>query len=278
MDEQSIRNQMAHAVEEVRTACPLAGSITNNVTVDFVANAQLAAGGSAAMVYLADEAVALAQLGGAFYVNMGTLAPVLEESIPVVARFLHEAGKSWVLDPVGLGIGAMRARILQELRSCKPSIIRGNASEIIGLAGLWGLEGDALDAHRVRGVDTTDEVDVATAAAVALADFTGGAVAVSGEVDLITDGKTICLLQGGSPFMAKVTGCGCSLGGVMAVYSCVADPFIAALAAAALYDVAGARAEAQADAPGSFKVSFIDQIYKTTPEDVASNPFALKEV
>ena len=66
----------------------------------------------------------------------------------------------------------------------------GNASEIIALAGLWGLEGEAADLSRVRGVDTTDTVDAARDAAVALARYTGGAVVVSGEVDLITDGMT----------------------------------------------------------------------------------------
>ena len=74
-----------------------------------------------------------------------------------------------MLDPVGLGIGSLRTQLVNELKQYKPAIVRGNASEIIALAGLWGLEGEAADLSRVRGVDTTDTVDAARDAAVALA-------------------------------------------------------------------------------------------------------------
>lgn len=103
-----------------------------------------------------------------------------------------------MLDPVGLGIGSLRTQLVSELKQYKPAIVRGNASEIIALAGLWGLEGEAADLSRVRGVDTTDTVDAARDAAVALARYTGGAVVVSGEVDLITDGTTVAKSHGGS--------------------------------------------------------------------------------
>ena len=179
----------------------------------------------------ADEGEFLVDAGGAVYVNMGTLLPVYEQTVPAVARRAHEAGKPWVLDPVGIGIGSLRTDILLKLKDRAPSIVRGNASEIIALAGLWGLEGDAAQMGRVRGVDSTDPVEAARCAAVALARWTGGAVAVSGEEDLVTDGDTVVFSQGGSSFMEKVTGFGCSLGGVMAVYAAVADPFVAAVAA-----------------------------------------------
>ena len=150
------------------------------MTIDFVANAQLAVGGSAAMVYLPDEGEALVAGGGAIYLNMGTLFPIYEQTIPRAAKAAHDAGKPWVLDPVGLGIGSLRTQLVNELKQYKPAIVRGNASEIIALAGLWGLEGEAADLSRVRGVDTTDTVDAARDAAVALARYTGGAVVVSG--------------------------------------------------------------------------------------------------
>ncbi len=212
-------------------AKPLAGSVTNSVTMDFVANAQLAGRRLGCHGVFADEGEFLVDAGGAVYVNMGTLLPVYEQTVPAVARRAHEAGKPWVLDPVGIGIGSLRTDILLKLKDRAPSIVRGNASEIIALAGLWGLEGDAAQMGRVRGVDSTDPVEAARCAAVALARWTGGAVAVSGEEDLVTDGDTVVFSQGGSSFMEKVTGFGCSLGGVMAVYAAVADPFVAAVAA-----------------------------------------------
>ena len=166
IDSEQLKQNVVKAVEEIRATNPMAGSITNTVTIDFVANAQLAVGGSAAMVYLPDEGEALVAGGGAIYLNMGTLFPIYEQTIPRAAKAAHDAGKPWVLDPVGLGIGSLRTQLVNELKQYKPAIVRGNASEIIALAGLWGLEGEAADLSRVRGVDTTDTVDAARDAAV----------------------------------------------------------------------------------------------------------------
>ncbi len=276
IDRAEIQKQLAQAAEAVRKTNPLAGSITNAATMNFVANAQLAVGGSAAMVYLAEEAEFLAHAGGAFYVNMGTLLPVHEESIPHAAHILSDAGKPWVLDPVGIGIGSLRTTVLRELKACKPSIIRGNASEIIALAGLWGLEGGG-DSSRVRGVDSTDAVSEALEAALSLATWTGGAVAVSGEVDLVACTSTVVLSRGGSTLMEKITGSGCSLGGVAAVYATSASPFIAALAATNAYNVAGRRAGQRTISPGSFQVAFLDELYTATPSDIANNSFDFLE-
>lgn len=272
-----IQENVERAVEQVRATTPLAGSVTNTVTIDFVANAQLAVGGSAAMVYLADEAEGLVAAGGAIYLNMGTQFPVYTETMPRAAKAAHDAGKACVLDPVGIGMGAQRTALLEEIKQYKPAIIRGNASEIIALASLWGLEGTSADVSRAKGVDSTDEVSAARGAAVALARFTGGAVAVSGETDLVTDGTTVVHSHGGSDLMSKVTGFGCSQGGVLAVYACVADPFTAAVAGVNHYNGAGVRAAAQADAPASFKVAFIDQLYKLTAAEVAQNPCEVEE-
>ena len=271
-----VQEKIRQAVRTVRETNPMAPSITNSVTINFVANAQLAVGGSAAMVYLPDEGEFVAQVGGATYINVGTLLPIYEETLPRTAKALHTLGKPWVLDPVAIGIGEMRTKLLSCFREYKPSVIRGNASEIIALAGLWKLDGGTSDSA-VRGVDSTDTVAAARQAAVALAKFTGGAVAVSGETDLITDGETVAYSHGGSKFMEMVTGSGCSLGGVTAVYACAAEPFIAALTAANIYNLAGKRAESKVQAPGSFQVQFIDELYLATPEEVAENPFELEQ-
>jgi hydroxyethylthiazole kinase len=272
-----IKNRITQAVETVRRTNPMAGSITNTVTINFVANAQLAVGGSAAMVYLPDEGEFLAQAGGAAYINVGTILPLYEQTLPHVVKVLHELGKPWVLDPVAIGIGSLRTQLLRQFKEYKPHVIRGNASEIIALAGLWGLEG-GTEVSNVRGVDSTDPVCAARDAAVALARWTGGAVAVSGETDLITDGSVIAVSYGGSHFMEIITGSGCSLGGVVAVYLTAASPFIAALTATAVYNLAGKRAANKADGPGSFQVQFLDELYKATAADIADNPFEIEEV
>lgn len=271
-----IKKQIIEAVNKVKAANPMAGSITNSVTINFVANAQLAVGGSAAMVYLPDEGEFIATAGGATYINVGTLTPIYEETLPRTAKALFEAKKPWVLDPVAIGIGGLRTKLLLGFKEYKPSVIRGNASEVIALAGLWGLEG-GTDQSAVRGVDSTDTVNAAREAAVALAKYTGGAVAVSGKTDLVTDGETVVYSYGGSHFMEKITGSGCSLGGVAAVYATAASPFIAALTATAVYNLAGKRAELRACAPGSFQTAFLDELYIATAEEIADNPFDMEK-
>lgn len=276
-DVSALKVNIVSAVETLRATNPMAGSITNTVTIDFVANAQLAVGGSAAMVYLPDEAEALVAGGGAVYINMGTQFPVYTESVPAMAAAAAKAGKPWILDPVGIGIGQQRTQILQELKQYKPAIVRGNASEIIALASLWGLGGSAQDLSRARGVDTTDTVDAAEDAALLLAQYTGGAVVVSGETDLVTDGSAVVQSHGGSSLMGKVTGFGCSQGGVLAVYACVTDAFTAAVAAVQHYNCAGTKAAKMAQAPASFKVAFIDALYTATPDEIANNPLSAQE-
>lgn len=274
MSADAMIGRVAAAVQEARASNPLTGSVTNGVTMDFVANAQLAAGGSAAMVYLPDEAEFLVEASGAFYVNMGTLLPIYEQTIPAATAKAAELGRSWVLDPVGIGIGALRGQLLAGMIGRKPAIIRGNASEILALATLWGLSDEQ---GGVRGVDATDAVSAARAAAVELARWTGGAVAVSGPEDLVTDGHKVALSRGGSPLMEKVTGFGCSLGGVMAVHAAVTDAFTAALASVLLYNVAGMRAATQAQAPASFKAAFLDAVFDAEPAEVAAHHFTIEE-
>lgn len=237
-----------------------------------------------------DEIEGLAEIAGALYINMGTLLPISGETIPTGARAALALGKPWVLDPVGMGLGELRARILRELQSTPPAIVRGNASEIIALARTWGLDvasvarnsssagaQGASETGGVRGVDSTDSVAAARASALALAQFTGGAVAVSGPIDLVTNGVHVALCEGGSPLMERVTGFGCSLAGVCAVYSAIADPFTAALTASLHYNVAGTSAASVAPAPGSFKVAFLDALAQVAPEEVAQCPFTLEE-
>jgi hydroxyethylthiazole kinase len=271
-----VQDRMVQAVETVKRTNPMVGSITNTVTINLVANAQLAVGGSAAMVYLPDEGEFLARASGATYINAGTLLPIYEQTLPRIMTALREAGKPWVLDPVAIGIGSLRTDLLRSFKACKPTVIRGNASEILALAGLWELNG-GTDGSSVRGVDSTDQVLAAKDAAVALARWTGGAVAVSGETDLVTDGSVAAVSHGGSHFMEKITGSGCSLGGVVAVYATAASPFIAALTATAVFNLAGSRAERRADGPGSFQVAFLDELYKATAAEIAHNPFEIEE-
>ena len=293
-DDDPIRARIAKAVRDVREQTPLAQSFTNFVTINLVANAQLAIGGTAAMGYLPDDIVDTASIAKASYINVGTLLPFYRDALPQIARGFHKAGHPWVLDPVAAGIGATRTEILNAFRFTPPTVVRANASEVLALTGLWGLDRDeadggdvpdasgnapAPDRHRPAGVEAVDDVDSAAGAAIRLArslavTAPGGraAVAVSGPVDLVTDGERTFRLPGGSPLMTKITGAGCSLGGVTATYLAVTDPLTAALTASALYNRAGEIAAARAHGPGSFQTELLDALWNITAENVAASP------
>ncbi|WP_283170337.1 hydroxyethylthiazole kinase [Curtanaerobium respiraculi] len=266
----------AQAVGEARAKKPLAPAITNVITVDFVVNAQLAVGGSGAVTYLADEISPLASVSGALYINMGSLLPVHEAAVPAAIKSCAASGVPWVLDPVGIGLGNMRIGLYGQMRQFPPAIIRCNASEAIALAETWELDA-GISGGSVRGVDSTDTVAAARGAAIALARFTHGAVAVSGDADLVTDGASVARVGGGSPLFTAVTGSGCSLGGVCAVYASVAEPFAAAVAASSAYAVAGERAAQESRGPASFKVAFLDELYRIVPADIAAADIVVEE-
>lgn len=275
--ETTLRSAVAAAARRVRAETPLAPSVTNTVTVNFVANAQLACGGSAAMVYMPDEAVAMARAANALYVNMGTVFPFYPETLSAAARELARLAKPWVLDPVGIGFGEIRMSVLAAFKETPPAVVRCNASEAIALAALWSLDTGSAAESRVKGVDSFDSVEDALPAAAAVARHIGGAVAVSGPADLVTDGRSAIRCPGGSARLSLVTGGGCSLGGVMAVYAAVADPLTAALAATLLYNLAAERAAAATEGPGSFAVRFLDELHKATPDEIASMPMTVEE-
>lgn len=276
-----LRTRIADAVHAVRSTTPLAQSFTNFVTINLVANAQLAAGGTAAMSYLPDDVLDIAAICGATYINVGTLLPFYKDALADIARGLYDQGKPWVLDPVAAGLGATRTAILESFRDVPPTIVRGNASEIIVLDRMWGLtdtDAAADDGTRPAGVESVDEVDSAIPAARRLARHLAahspngqGAVAVSGAVDFVTDGTHDYRLPGGSALMTKITGAGCSLGGVVGTYLAVADPLTAAMAASLHFNRAGEIAEAAAHGPGSFQTEFLDALWNVTAEQIADS-------
>ena len=276
----TLRAAIKQAITDVSQQTPLAQSFTNFVTINLVANAQLAAGGTAAMSYLPDDVIATAEIAGSNYINVGTLLPFFKDALPEIAYKLHKNGKTWVLDPVAAGIGETRTTILESFRTYPPTIVRGNASEIIVLDTMWGLANAEYNDSTTRpaGVEAVDEVDAAVDAAKRIArhlakhsPVSKGAVAVSGAVDLVTDGKRTFRLPGGSAMMTKITGAGCSLGGVTATYLAVAEPLIAALSASLLYDRASEIAEAESDGPGSFQVALLDALWNVTADQVATS-------
>ena len=237
----------------LREQAPLVQCITNFVAMNITANVLLAAGASPAMVHAAEEAGEFAGFAGALTVNIGTIAPDWLAGMLAAAESAGKARKVWVLDPVAHFATAYRHRAVTQLLALHPGIIRGNASEILALAG-----GESA----ARGVDARDAVEQAEAAAQSLANSQHAVVAVTGEIDFVTDGSRCVHIEGGSAWMPKVTALGCALTALVGAYVAVegADPFDATVAALSHYAVAGEAAGQDAIGPGTFAPLFLDQL------------------
>lgn len=255
-------------VDAAREHTPLTQCVTNVVVSGFTANVLLALGASPAMVDSIEEGPIFADSADGLLINVGTLNERSRDAALAITAARREADKSWCLDPVAVGALPMRTRLARDVLSRRPDVIRGNASEIIG------LDGDPNAAGAGRGVDAGDDVEVALAAARRLAESTGGAVAVSGASDAIVTAERPdpLRLTNGHPMMTKVTGVGCALGAVVAAYLPVAgNPLLAAAAATAALTVAADDAATWASGPGSFAVELLDALGRLDGESVVEN-------
>lgn len=236
----------------LRGSSPLTHCITNIVVTNFTANVLLATGASPAMIVTIEEAAEFVRIAQALLINVGTITSHDARVMLAAAATAEQTGTPWVLDPVAAGVLAFRTDIVTDLIRHRPSIIRGNASEILSIAGAVG---------RAKGVDSTAASRDALPAARALAAETGAIVAISGEVDYITDGREVIGVPGGDAIMTRVTGVGCALGALMAAFLPVTmSPMRSAVTASAVFAVAGELAARESRGPGSFAVAFLDRL------------------
>ena len=245
-------DDVAAVLERLRSRRPLVHCLTNHVVKNFTANALLAIGAAPAMVEHPEEAAEFAAVADAVLVNVGTLDECQMAAVRAALPAARKAGRPWVLDPVAVGPLGLRTRFSREILAFRPALVRGNASEIIALAGMAG---------RGRGVDSGDSTEAAAEAARRLCGITGGAVLVTGAVDRATDGRSEVACSNGDPLLTRVTGVGCAQGAIAAACVAVSDsPLQAAAAAAVLMGLAGERAAAVSRRPGSFQVALLDAL------------------
>jgi hydroxyethylthiazole kinase len=254
--------QLETNLEKLRASAPLVHNITNFVVMNFTANALLAVGASPVMAHAVGEVEDMVSIAGALVINIGTLSPYWVEGMKLAMKKAAELGKPIILDPVGAGATPYRNKVLTELlETAPPTIIRGNGSEILALAGAN---------VQTKGVDsTTDSVDSIGAAQALSARF-GSVVSVSGAVDVIVHGGRTGWVSNGVPLMTKVTGMGCAASAIAGAFAAVCgDPFEAAVSAAATMGVCGELAYRNAKLPGSFQIAFLDTLADVSPAHLA---------
>lgn len=232
---------------------PFVYGLTNYIAANLSANVLLAAGAGPAIGAASDWVTTFPAGANAVWINAAALMSSDEESLRTVARTAHQAGTPWVLDPVAVGAGAARYdEFVRSLLEFRPAVIRGNASELLALAG-----GEATG----KGVETTVDSSQALSLVSEFAASIGAVVAISGPVDYISDGTRTVEVPGGDVRLTRVTGAGCALGALTAAaVFATGDAFQGAVVSHAAYAVAAERAGARTVGTGSFAVALVDEL------------------
>ncbi|MDY6793476.1 MAG: hydroxyethylthiazole kinase [Thermodesulfobacteriota bacterium] len=253
----------AKNLDAVRNKKPLIHNITNYVVMNYTANVLLAMGASPVMAHAPNEVEQMVSFAGALVLNIGTLTDEWIDSMIVAGRKATALKTPIVLDPVGSGATSLRTSSAKKIiDQTKISVIRGNASEILSLKN---------SESKTKGVDSIHSVEDASYAAKTLAEDLQTTLAITGSVDLITDGDRIVRVSNGHPLMSCVTGTGCTATAVIGAFLAVDDdPFSATATALAFFGMAGEIAGEKAEAPGSFMIKMLDALYLITPEKLQS--------
>ena len=254
MIDQPLAKKAAQNLKKLREKKPLIHNITNYVVMNTTANALLACGASPVMAHAQEEVVEMVSFAGALVLNIGTLTPYWIDSMLKAGKRANELNVPIILDPVGSGATTLRTesakRLMNELTI---RVVRGNASEVLSLA---------REGSRTKGVDAMHAVDEAAEAAKGLARELNTTLAITGPVDLITDGNRTYRVSNGHELMGYVTGTGCTATVITGAFLAVDNDAVQATTTAlAYYGLAGEKAAVRAQAPGSFQIALIDALF-----------------
>lgn len=250
--------QVESDFKRLRETKPLVHNITNFVVMNWTANILLAVGASPVMAHAREEVEEMASFAGALVLNIGTLTPDWVESMLLAGAAANRKDVPVILDPVGSGATRLRTessmRILEQV---EVAVVRGNASEVLSLAG---------EKSATKGVDSRHGVEEAEEAAVRLARELGTTLAITGPVDLVTDGERTARIENGHELLGAVTGTGCAATAVIGAFLAVEkDALLAAAGGLSCFGLAGELAAERADGPGSFQTALLDELYALTP-------------
>lgn len=187
---------------------PLVHCITNYVTVNDCANIILASSASPIMADDAEEVEDITSIANSLVINLGTLNTRTINSMIIAGKKANELNHPVILDPVGVGASTFRTNTaLNLLKEINFSVIRGNISEIKTLLdntnttkGVDANENDSITLSNLNSV-----INIAKE----LSHKSNSIVAITGAIDVVTDGSKTYIIKNGHKLMSKVTGTGC---------------------------------------------------------------------
>jgi hydroxyethylthiazole kinase len=248
----------------IREKKPLIHSITNFVVMNETANATLCIGALPIMSHAAEEVEEMVGIASALVLNIGTLTPDWIDAMELAAKRANQKRIPVILDPVGAGATRLRIESSKRLlENTKISIVRGNLGE---LAALIGVKSE------VRGVESIGASETPQQVAARFSATYGCTAAITGVVDVISDGKRTAKINNGHTLMGKVVGTGCMSNVIIASFAAVdEDPYSATVSGLISFGIAGElAAEVSGNKPGTFHTELYNALYTITAEDVIS--------
>lgn len=248
-------------LKKLRQEKPLVHHITNWVTIYDCANITRAIGALPVMAHSREEAADMSSIANALVLNIGTLTPALIESMKLAGKAANEKNIPIVLDSVGVGATKLRDdKAFELLNEIKIDIIKGNSSEIAKLAG---------EEVQTKGVEATKVEKDLIEIAKKLANGRNSTVVVTGEEDIVTNGKDVYIVKNGHEMMGQFVGTGCMATSVIASFAAVEKDYaVAAASALTCFGIAGELAAKGSKGPGSYKEKFYDEIYNLDEEKI----------
>ncbi|WP_049924303.1 hydroxyethylthiazole kinase [Halopiger djelfimassiliensis] len=254
--------ELADSLQSIADSEPLVQALTNEVTMNDVANLTLHWDALPVMADSPGDAGEMAELADAVLFNTGQVPETKIEAMHDAARTATERGVPIVFDPVGVGSTPTRASVAQALlEEVEFSIIKGNYGEISSLAGVEA---------EVKGVESIGDYDDIEDTARSLADSTGATVVASGVEDVVADSNSAYRLTAGHEMLSTVVGTGCMLGVTLAAFrGALEDDHAAAVHGTLAFGIAGERAAEMAhEGPASYRSNFHDAVSGLTPDSV----------
>ena len=246
-------------LDEIRKRSALVHHLTNWVTINDCAQIVRHWGSLPVMAHAKEEVEEMVGLAGALVLNIGTLTPEFIEAMLLAAKAANDKRIPVVMDAVGVGATKLRTdEAARLMRDARIDVVKGNAGEVATLAGLQA---------EVRGVESMSVGGDIASAAAELAKKKRCVVAVTGEKDIVTDGRRIFRASYGHPMMGLVVGTGCMAASTIGCFLTAGDDRLVLTAQAlACYGIAGERAAQDASGPGDFIPALMNSIYSLSTD------------
>jgi len=248
----------------IKAEKPLIHCITNHISINDCANVVLAVGAKPIMAEHPAEVSEITACSKALAINLGNINDTRMKSILLSGKTAREKNIPSIIDIVGVGCSALRLDFTKKfILECQPSVIKGNMSELKALCGMEsGAKG--IDVGEKDAI-TNDNLVNSIAILKSLSSKTGSVVAATGVVDIITDGTDTYLMENGCEMLSMITGTGCMLNVLTAVFISNKNIMGGTVLATALMGICGELSQ-NAKGTATFRTTLLDSIFSISDD------------